>query len=398
YDVSNCVLGAVAYNNGRYDEAIEHFNRYANLKNDSTAYFYYGDSFIRRFDPDYKQAAKILDYCVEIHKNPNAAARLCDLYDKDAPFENIADYYYYAKTEADLGSKPACEFIAVSIKTGEYVPSGASNAMMLHYLKEAEPELSYNGCCLAGDIYFEEYVNGGLSDERLYAAAKQYIERSLKLNSEFTLANHLMGEILLCKERRPEAAYYYEKAFNAGYEDSCESLFTTLVGMPGKQEKANRYARIIIKNNYKVTNPFVYSSVAFNIVQGLCGEKPDYAEAGKLFVRAAEMGDVISMDMVGLTRVEYGTSAVPTHVAIGWLEKADSLGSKDALYYLGVIYIQENQSAKAVDCLNKATDKGNADAARKMAELYECGYITGKREKKKAKSWKEIADRLDAAR
>jgi hypothetical protein len=31
-----------------------------------------------------------------------------------------------------------------------------------------------------------------------------------------------------------------------------------------------------------------------------------------------------------------------------------------------------------------------------MAELYDCGYITGKREKKKASRWKEIADRLEA--
>ena len=393
YDVSNCVLGIIAFKTGKYDEAIENFRKYQGIKSDPEAYACYGKCFIKKFDPDYKQAAKIFTDCFDTHANIAAAEGLLSLYNKDAVMEDAGKFFYYLRSMANLGDSGACEDIAIHIFNHDYEPPDASEDLIIYYLQKGESGLTKTGNCLYGEMLLSKYI--ATDDEKYYAKAKSCIEKSLKADSEYLQANDMMGSLLFIKERFAEAAYYYEKAYNGGFELSGERLFNTYRNMPDNKEKLYRCAKRLIESGCEITEPYVYSSYAFNIALGDFGEREDYAKAIELFIRAAKMGDVISMEMVGLFRVEYGDMATDIYTAKIWLDEAISHGSVDALYYLALINIQDHKGTVAVDYLSKAVDKGHAPSARKMAELYMAGYITGKKEKRKARQWEEIAEKLE---
>lgn len=394
YDVSNCVLGMIAYNSDKFDDAIEHFKKYKNIRKDEKAYCTYGECFMKKFDPDFKTAAKILVDCFETYKSIPAAELLCGIYEEGSPLADAGKFFSYARAQADLGKKAACEYIAIVMQNGEYRPSDASDSLVISYLMKADSELSAEGCSLAAEKFFHMYMNSGMQNESYYEKAKAYGERAVELDKRHAVANFNMGDIMFAKERRSEAAYYYKKAYDNGCTDACEELFTVLAGMPGHEEETHYWARTIIKNRYNVTNPYVYSCVAFNIINGNFGEKANYREAGDLFIKAAEMNDMIAMEMVGFTRVEYGETAVDTYTAMRFCEKAIEMGSVDAIYYLALIHIQCNNAAKAISLLNEAVNKGHADSAYKMAELYDAGYVSGYKEKWKAREWRKLAEKL----
>lgn len=85
-------------------------------------------------------------------------------------------------------------------------------------------------------------------------------------------------------------------------------------------------------------------------------------------------------------KFKYAEAIVP-------LQKAVEMGSIDAAYYLGMMYLHYEDATKGFSLILKAAEQGYKDAVFQVAELYYTGAGTTK-DKEKAKMWYQKASAL----
>lgn len=138
-------------------------------------------------------------------------------------------------------------------------------------------------------------------------------------------------------------------------------------GVEKNDEKAFLcYAHIYI--HYKNPKPIVFDRLAFMVLEGRGGAKPDTAKAAVYFRKAAENG--YRSSQVNLGVMYKNGDGVPQNYteAVKWFRKAAENGSSDAMMYLGEMYyfghgVIENY-IKAHMWLNIASAQGVTNAVK----------------------------------
>ncbi len=83
--------------------------------------------------------------------------------------------------------------------------------------------------------------------------------------------------------------------------------------------------------------------------------------------------------------------------AIASLKKAVDLGSVDAAYYLGMMYVNSGDASEGFSLVLNAANAGHKEATFQVAEMYNGGVGTSK-DKAQAKSWYQKAEALGDSR
>ncbi|MGN0546068.1 MAG: hypothetical protein ACI4I3_01950 [Acutalibacteraceae bacterium] len=388
HESSATVLGLISYMRNDYAQACNYFSKVNSLENDKTAFFAYSESLIKKTNPDVRKGIQMLRISALEHNILDAAILLYKLYCGDMVQEIRKDeqeMMRYLKLRADLNDPEACE--EYGLKLFDKDDSYEGETLALSYLEKAKDNLSVDGVLATAFIYWKDF------DDTI-KAEKTFL-RAFNMASNNSTVNYKVGHFYFYTKRYDQAIPYLETAFNLGENDAAELLFDAYSKL-SRKENAIKLAIYMQKNDLVPHDRFAFFDyiIGISYISGELGLEINFNLGIAFLLNSAEAGNTDAMDALGELYISSDSIIVGLgkNEAEKWLHKSYENGSSDAAYLLGEFYIKQYQAVQAVQWLTRAYNEfGDKDAANELANLYEQGFINGRKDKKNAKFWRDRA-------
>lgn len=387
HESSAIVLGLISYMQNDYTNACSYFSKATALEKDKTAFYAFAESLIKKPNPDIRKGIEMLHISALEHHDVNASNLLCRLYTgKITPEvrENKQEMTRYLKLSANLNDPEACEKYGIEL----FCESGSreGHVQALSYLEKAANTLSVDGYLTIALIYWEDLGNE--------SKAEYAFSQALHMDPNNASVNYKAGCFYYSIEQYDKAITYLEAALNIGNNDAAEILLEAYQ-RKNYIDKAINLAIYMEKNNLSPHNGstnFDYL-IGTLYVLGDCGFPADLSLGVDHLLRAAESGNVDAMNALGEVYIcSDSIGKLNKNSVEQFLLSAYKSGSSHAAFLLGEYYIKQYQAVQSVQWLMLAYNEfGNKDAASMLADLYEQGYINGKKDKKNARLWRTRA-------
>ena len=284
--------------------------------------------------------------------------------------------------EATKGSYLACSTLAEAYYLGKEITEDNDKAFYWFQRALGFPEANSDALLLyrVGQCYFNGY---GTSEDG--NSAYKYFKQSADLGNPE--AGYFTGWCLVLG-RGVEAdvengLYYLDKAANAGDDDALTMLFQLYDGSDYVAADDAKYLHYL-KLGVERSVPKALTDWGFTLTFGDKGMAVDVDAGLNAFKKASDLGHADASKNLGKI-LGFG-QGVPVDRELGeiYLRKAIEQGDEDAVYALGVLYIdmardllgEDNQECfdRAGAFLQKAIDEG-CDAYGELGELYLYGYL-----------------------
>ena len=235
---------------------------------------------------------------------------------------------------------------------------------------------------LAPELYFSESVQKMKSPVEKCA-------KSTKLPDEqawFLPYTQNIGRKKLYKMRLPLTKIVYPEEFQSIVDDLPDAA--DIIGLEGIINHEEEYLKVgmkfsegdveSIRQGAEAGNAEDQMRLGASYMAGAGGLTQDFELANSWLLKAAQQGEIRSMEMLG-TVYHYGYGVERSlKNAFAWWQKAAQQGSAEGMYFVGVFYgtgyIVDQDYKKSVELLTKASDKGHLDATFQLGIYYMHGF------------------------
>lgn len=195
-----------------------------------------------------------------------------------------------------------------------------------------------------------------------------------------------LGRKKLYKMRLPLTKIIYPEEFQSIVDALPDAA--QMIGLDDIKNHEEEYLKVGLKFSESDVDSIRQGAEAGNVEDqmrlGACymagaGHLPqDFGLANTWLLKAAQQGEVRSMEMLG-TIYHYGYGVERSlKNAFAWWQKAAQQGSAEGMYFVGVFYgtgdIVDQDYKKSIELLQKASDKGHLDATFQLGIYYMHGF------------------------
>ncbi len=310
--------------------------------------------------------------------------------------KSVDDAYYWYKMAADNGDKEAMDILGDMYLYGEYgarSDNGPDYREAQNWYEKAIDKGSADAMCSLGRMY---YSGTGVNQDYNYAL-DLFRQAEAKGSAKGAFYLGLMSDNGFGVEQDVQLAFkYYVKSAEMGYargmyfaaEDYREGY-----GVEQDYALAREWAMKAAENDE--VDAMKMLAEMDKAGEGLEGNAPDLASAAEWYKRAAETGDLDALDEYVKVMEELDETK---ETLISSLDEMAENGSARASLKLAIIYFDNKEYDKAMDCFNTAIDGGDNNAMAYLGLAY-CFGFENKPDHEKGFEWfdKAVATGDEAA-